>query len=178
MRLLVQTKVSTGKSLHLIIQQLVEAPLAALSWSNHFMYESSHITLSHFLVEEVWPTFLYNIVSVHWGLWTLVIANEGAQRKKSKNRKALNHHPCTTVIDSRYEVFVLICCVWLSPNIELWIIIKHFHFDLICLKDNVSDVLWFIQMQFYKAKLCFIFFLSFVLAKKSFFVCTSMKFNI
>lgn len=62
-----------------------------------------------------------------------------------------NHHPSYTVLDSWYEVSVLICSVWLS----LCIIVKDPNSGLVCPKKNiVPDVLWFVQMQVSNSKLC------------------------
>ena len=47
----------------------------------------------------------------------------------------------TTMFDSWYEVLVLICCVWVPPNVLLCVMTKHLHFGLI-----VPEVLWFVQM--------------------------------
>ncbi|MEE6509716.1 hypothetical protein FKM82_027428 [Ascaphus truei] len=65
-----------------------------------------------------------------------------------------NHHPSITMLDSWYEVFVLICCVWFLPSVALCIVAKHLHFGLICRKDIVPEVLWFVQMQLCKPKPC------------------------
>jgi len=64
------------------------------------------------------------------------------------------HQPSTSVLDSRYEVFALICCVWFSPNVLLCITTKHLHFGLICPKDIVPKVLLLVRMQLCKPKLC------------------------
>jgi len=50
-----------------------------------------------------------------------------------------NHQPSTTVLDSYYVEFVVVCCVWFSPNLVLRIITKHLHFGLIM----VMYWLWF-----------------------------------
>lgn len=42
-------------------------------------------------------------------------------------KKAPNHHTSTTVVDRWCEVFALTCCVWLSPNVALFIIAKQRH---------------------------------------------------
>ena len=65
-------------------------------------------------------------------------------------RTSPNHQPSTTVLDSWYEVFVLICCVWFPPNVLLCIRTKHLHFGLVCPKDIVPEVLCFVQMQLCK----------------------------
>ncbi len=41
-----------------------------------------------------------------------------------------------------------------SPNVPLCIMVKHLHFGLICSKDIVLEVLWFVQMQLCKPKPC------------------------
>lgn len=40
-----------------------------------------------------------------------------------------------TVHNSWYEVLLLICCVWVLPNVALCILVKHVHFGLICAKN-------------------------------------------
>ncbi|MEE6527760.1 hypothetical protein FKM82_029362 [Ascaphus truei] len=100
-----------------------------------------------------------------------------------------NHHPSTTVLDSWYEVFVLICCVWFSPNVALCIMTKHLHFGLVCPKDIVPEVLWFVQMQLCKHKPCCHFLFrekrlspgnpsKQTILVQSFSHCTVMNFNI
>lgn len=42
---------------------------------------------------------------------------------------------------------MLICCtLWLSPNVVLRIMAKHFHPGLVC--PRASEALWFVQVQF------------------------------
>ena len=58
------------------------------------------------------------------------------------------------MFDSWYEAFVLICCVWFSPNVLLCVMTKHLHFGLVSPKDIVPEVLWSVQMQLCITKLC------------------------
>lgn len=65
-----------------------------------------------------------------------------------------NHHHITTVVGSWYELFVLIFCMFFSPNLELCIKAEHLHFVChVCLKDIFPEVSWFVQMQLYKPKI-------------------------
>ena len=50
-------------------------------------------------------------------------------------------YPSTIVLDSWYEVFVLLCYVWFSPNVLLCIMTKHLYFGLICPNVIVPEVL-------------------------------------
>jgi len=45
-------------------------------------------------------------------------------------KQAKNNQPSTRVMDSWYEVFVLMCCVWFSANVALCIVAKHLQFLL------------------------------------------------
>lgn len=63
-------------------------------------------------------------------------------------KKAPNHHTSTTVVDRWCEVFALTCCVWLSPNVALFIIAKQRHFGL--------EVVWFVQTQLRRAATMFL----------------------
>lgn len=65
-----------------------------------------------------------------------------------------SHHPSSAVLDNRYELFVLICCVLISPDIVLSIMVKHLYFILICPKDIVPEIWLFVQIWFYKPVLC------------------------
>lgn len=47
-----------------------------------------------------------------------------------------NHHPSPTVLDSCYEVFVLMCCILLSLNMVLCIMTKDLHFGIVCPKGT------------------------------------------
>lgn len=60
-------------------------------------------------------------------------------------KTSLNHHLSSSVLDSWYEAFVSICCLWFSPNAEL------------CL-HIVQEVLWSPQKQICKPKLCHVLF--------------------
>lgn len=55
-----------------------------------------------------------------------------------------------SLLDSWYEVFILKFCVWFSPDMALCIIAKH----LTCAKNIDPEVLWFVQIQICKPKLC------------------------
>lgn len=48
------------------------------------------------------------------------------------------------MLDSAYNVFVLVCCVRFSPNVVLCIMSKHLHCGRVCLKDLIPEVLWFL----------------------------------
>lgn len=49
----------------------------------------------------------------------------------------------TTMLGSWYEVFLPICCVWVSPDMVLCIMIKDLHFDVVCPKDIIPKVVQF-----------------------------------
>ncbi len=67
-------------------------------------------------------------------------------------KQAPNHQPSTSMCDFWYEVFVLKCSLVFH---QTWhIMAKHLHFGLICSKDIVLEILWFVQMQLCKPKLC------------------------
>jgi len=63
-----------------------------------------------------------------------------------------NQQPSATVLDSWYEVFVLICCVWFSLNKRLCIITKHLHFVSSVQKTLFQKSCDFFQMPLYKPK--------------------------
>lgn len=63
---------------------------------------ASHLTLEYFSIQSLWLT--------HWKVPRL-------QNKTSSNR-----YPSTTVLDTWYEVFVLIRCVWIPLNRVLWVL--------------------------------------------------------
>ncbi len=67
-------------------------------------------------------------------------------------KQAQNHQPSTSMCDLCYEMFELICSLRFSPNMALSLMVKHLHFGLICSKDIVLEVLWFVQMQLCKPK--------------------------
>ena len=58
------------------------------------------------------------------------------------SKASLNHHPSTTMLDSWYEVIVLMCCTWFSPNMELSIMARRLHFVLVCPENIVPEVLY------------------------------------
>ncbi len=68
--------------------------------------------------------------------------------------QAQNHHPSTSMCIFWDEVFVLTCSLGFSSNVALCIMTKHLHLGLICSKEIVLEVLWFVQMQVCKLKLC------------------------
>lgn len=77
---------------------------------------------------------------------------QGARVKCRQNKpKSTPFHHC---VDGWYEVFVLRCYDWFSPNMMQCIMGKHLHFGLVCPKDIVPGVLLFDQMQLSKPKLC------------------------
>ncbi len=61
-------------------------------------------------------------------------------------KQAQNHQPSTSMCDVCYDMFVLMCSLRFSPNTALCFMAKHHHFGLICSKDIVLEVLWFVQM--------------------------------
>ncbi len=61
-------------------------------------------------------------------------------------KQAQNHQPSTSMCDVCYDMFVLMCSLRFSPNMALCLMAKHHHFGLICSKDIVLEVLWFVQM--------------------------------
>ena len=56
------------------------------------------------------------------------------------------------MLDSWYEVFVLVWSIF--TNFRLGINVKHLHFGLVCPKEIVPEVLWFVQVQLYNPKSC------------------------
>lgn len=48
------------------------------------------------------------------------------------------------MLDSLYNVFVLICCIRFSPNAVLCIMSKHLHCGRVCLKDLIPEDLLFV----------------------------------
>lgn len=64
---------------------------------------------------------------------------------------ATNHYFSNNILDSWYKVLLVICYVCLVPALR--ITTKQQHFGIICLKDIVPDLLWFVQMQLCKPSL-------------------------
>ena len=48
--------------------------------------------------------------------------------------------PPTKEFDCLYKVCVLICCVWFSPDVLLFIKAKHLRLGLLCLKALVPEM--------------------------------------
>ena len=65
-----------------------------------------------------------------------------------------HHRPSTTVLDSWYEVFVLIYCRWFSSNMLLCIMDKYIQFVPVCPNNVYPEVLWLVQMELCKPKQC------------------------
>ena len=47
-----------------------------------------------------------------------------------------NHQPSTALLSSWLELFVMLCCVWFSSNVVMYIMTKHLHFGLVCSSNN------------------------------------------
>lgn len=48
-------------------------------------------------------------------------------------------------VPSCYEAFVLMCCVRFLARRSLCVMAKHLDSDLVCSKDIVPEVLWFLS---------------------------------
>lgn len=65
--------------------------------------------------------------------------------KSYGHKNGPNHHPCITVLDDGYEMFVLTCCGWFMPSMMQRIIETYLHFSLLCPKNIVPEALWFVE---------------------------------
>lgn len=78
-----------------------------------------------------------------------------------------NHHPSTTVLDSWYELIVLILCLVVSQHgpVHVCSTAKHLHFALTCPKDIVAQVFANLSLP------------AIILSRKQAFSCTSFQTN-
>lgn len=74
-------------------------------------------------------------------------------------KTSTNHDSPTNVLDSWHEIFLPSCRVRSSPNVVLCFMAGHLHFDLLCAKDIVPEVLWFLQIKFANLSGAAMFFL-------------------
>lgn len=138
-----------------VIQQLVELPLSAITWSNHFLCGFESLT-------SVWRTFspLFFTALIHWGLQN--VCQTGGLTFDSRTlwhteesmvdsvttrcschvaaKTSPSHHPSSIV-----PTVGMRCLCWYAVGIfQTWCCAaKHLHFGLISSKA-IPEVLWFL----------------------------------